>query len=220
MARGLAGLLFAIIAVLPLASWAQKSAITEDGERVILNDDGTWGAVAMSMADDVAGIRGVVWGMSLDEVKGVEDRVPKDDYPELLTYRVWLSGLPTVLSYSFEDDQLTAACYAIQDAYTNKRDYITDFDKLRSLVGKKYGAPSRDDQIWRNVQFKSNPLQWGAAVQLGHLSYVAEWHTNSKSIRVTLGWVNDALDFAVRYTNPKFVAAGGSTPEQRTLMGL
>ena len=73
------------------------TTVTDDGQQVLLHDDGTWEAVANAAAND-PGIRGVQWGMSQDAVKQVEDRVPKDD--DLITFRVRIGGLPAFLEYA------------------------------------------------------------------------------------------------------------------------
>lgn len=111
---------------LPAHLWAQQSAITADGQRVLLNADGTWEVVQSTVTDSIPGIRGVTWGMSQDDVKQSEEMTPADDYPDWLTYRVRVAGLPAVLEYSFDGDKLVSARYGIQDACTNKTEYITD----------------------------------------------------------------------------------------------
>ena len=221
MRYGITALTVLIILSSSQASSAQTYATTESGGRLLLNDDGTWEAVTESAGDGVAGIRGVQWGMSRDAVKKVEDRTPKDDYADLVTYRVRVAGLPTVIGYSFDNDQLVAARYSVQDTYTNKTQYITDYDNLKTLLKTKYGVPSRDEQVWRNVQFKSNPRQWGAAVQLGHLSYVTEWLTDTKGISLQLTWAGNALDFYIRYYNPRLTTSKvDDTPEKQALSDL
>lgn len=217
MAQLLTAVLYALC---PLVCWAQRTAVSEDGRRVVLKDDGSWEYVQALAADGVAGIRKVTWGMNRNQVKQAEELSTQDDFRELVSYRVRVAGLLATLEYKFDNDALISAGYVIEDTYTNKSAYIDEYERLELLLTTKYGDPYRDDEIWRSIQFKEHRQQWGAAVRLGHLAYVTEWQTDAKSIRLNLSSANNALDFSIRYYDPQLAPGEAQSPEQKALDDL
>ncbi len=55
---------------------------------------------------------------------------------------------------------------------TNNNDYINDFEKIKSLLNKKY-ENTVDKLIWKDDLFKGDKSNYGLAVITERLQYVA-----------------------------------------------
>lgn len=80
-------------------------------------------------------IRGTHWGMTMDEVKAVEDWEYESQTEKLLFYTGELKPrIATELAYDFHNGLLVGITYRLDK---NKSTYIF----FRSILGKKYGEP-------------------------------------------------------------------------------
>jgi len=187
----------------------------------ILSDVGTWNAKKVGEAEkDIpkpkmsssAGFRKALWGMSKEQVKKVEiSKFIKEDKMggeikglDALLYKADIAGLDCAIIYYFAENLLTRARYLITKEHSSTNLYIEDFKNIKSQLTQKYGAPARDDAIWSNDLYKGNPSEYGMAISVGHLIYVAEWYPQETSIQLLLRGDNYKIVLWAEYTGDDF----------------
>ena len=194
-----------------------EKVYTEDGRTVLLKDDGTWEYVEEETQLDEYDFRKVTWGMSIDQVKGAEQDAPAAEQGGYIGYDTTISGLSCALMYYFTTGRLTRAVYLVTASHSNKNDYIRDFDNLKELLTKKYGVPSSDDSIWKKSLFKDDREEWGTAVSIGHLVYIAFWETERTDISIILSGDNYKITLAMLYTGKELADFQSQTEEAAAL---
>jgi hypothetical protein len=147
-------------------------------------------------ADD---FRGHSWGETIASVKAAEKAPLTAQNGDTLMYKDTLAGLHVAILYTFSNGRLVEASYMSQEVHTNKNDFIKDYKNLKELLTKKYGTPVKDDNLWRNELYKSDPAEWGMAVSVGHLIYKASWETDRTTIMTGLRGDNFQITHGVIY---------------------
>jgi len=140
--------------------FADQIAITEDGKKVLLKDDGTWQYVkAKPQKEDLYDFRKTTWGMSKLQVKKAEKgKIPLED-ENLQAYKgIVVSGLDCDIVYEFAQGKLVLAQYQFTETHSNRNDYISDYNSLKKVLMKKYGKPIKDQQVWKNDLYESSFL--------------------------------------------------------------
>lgn len=152
------------------------------------------------------------WGMSKERVKKVESsKLLKEEKGSgaikglyLLIYEGNIGGLDCAIAYYFAENQLVRARYLIIESHSGKNLYISDFDYIKNQLNEKYGLPIRDDIIWLDDLFKDDPSDYGMAVSVGHLQYVAEWYLPETEIQLLLKGDNYKISLWVEYVGKAF----------------
>lgn len=83
----------------------------------------------------------------------------------------------------------------------NKNHYLVEFERLKSSLIKKYGAPKSDHVCWENDLYKDDVNEWGSAISMGHLSYFCNFVTEDSDIWLALMGENYEIDFCIEYTS-------------------
>lgn len=147
--------------------------------------------------------RSAKWGMNRMQVRNLEKIKPAQEVESSLYYSGKLGSWSVYYGYKFLAGKLVEGTYIILEEHTNKNVYISDFQKLKSALQKKYGDPVEDEVIWFNNLYKSDPSGWGMAVSLGHLNYKSIWKTKTTEILLILGGDNFKITHAIRYRSVK-----------------
>ncbi len=131
------------------------------------------------------------WGMSTEEVKAIEGENSQDLVDEtlvqtVLTYERWVASSPVRVVYVFLDDKLVNSLYLFTDRHSENALYLKDYEKIHTILKKKYGTPSDEQETWLNDSLKGRPDLRRTAIATGQLKLVATWHTKSTSIEHAL----------------------------------
>lgn len=143
------------------------------------------------------------WGMSIDEVKASENSKFEAEDQDSISYSNNIGGLNTYITYFFSDNQLYMAGYTFNETHVNDNFYITDYNKIKEILIRKYGKPKNEDEIWTNNLYKNNPENYGLAVSVGHLSYWIDWENPSTKIKLALYGDNFNTRHVLRYESIK-----------------
>lgn len=128
--------------------------------------------------------RGLEWGASFDKVMEAqvsgktegEDYGVVDDGYTLLVVNEKVSGLDTVISYSFTDDfQFSGGIYILQEKHVNDNMYYEDFCSLENKISEKYGEPDISIDKWNDDLYKDEPDKIGMALGAEHLKLIRQW---------------------------------------------
>ena len=197
-------IIFAVVLVLVLSIsvYADKQAITTNGESVILKDDGTW---IIKPKDERAksgyDFRKVNWGMSKLQVKATESGKPRKENHSVLEYEGRVTNKKVFIIYFFTENKLVRAKYSFAEKHSNGNDYITDYKDLKDSLKKKYGKPMITNILWVDDTFKSKQSVWGVAISYGHLMYFSKWETKETDINLLLSGEDFDTELVAEYSS-------------------
>jgi hypothetical protein len=179
---------------------ADTYAITEDGRRVLLRDDGAW-ELDPSSTQTAVTFRKTSWGQTRDDVRRSEEGEPVYDKGDVLGYKSTVARLDCLIGYVFVGDQLVRGRYQITETHSNKNDHIRDYIALKVLLERKYGTPDNDDDEteWRNDLYKDDNEDWGLAVSIGHVVFTSRWEAGPTDIVLLLNGDNYKTSLVVEY---------------------
>ena len=145
--------------------------------------------------------RGTSWGMTAAQVLGSESNEPHELTTEELAYSVEVAELKAYAVYSFIDDTLESAGYIFVEEHSNDNMYIKDYEKVKSILIRKYGEPSEDALRWSNDLYKDREDDYGFAISAGHLTMIATWHVDRTTIALALSGDNYEISHVVLYVS-------------------
>jgi hypothetical protein len=164
------------------------------------------------------------WGMSKAEVRAVEKQESIDEdiggVQEIIAYNAKIASFDSYLGYVFVKNKLSGAGYYIQQEHVNKNDYIDDYNKLKDLLTQKYGKPAIDEVLWKNPLYKDQKEDWGFAISVGDLVYIAFWDTPSTEISLSLEGDNYEINFYIRYVSKELKSWVQEVIQEETLQDL
>lgn len=152
-------------------------------------------------ADENFTFRNTRWGMSLEEVKVSEPLEPAQTAGDMIGYKTKVLQKDVLLAYIFADKKLVRAKYVLAERHSNKTDFIQDYKDFKKILTEKYGKPKREDVVWKDDFYKSDPSHWGMAVATGRLSYFSTWETSDSEIICALYGDNFNITCGVEYTS-------------------
>jgi hypothetical protein len=159
-----------------------------------------------SQTEKPTDFRKTSWGMTREQVKGLESsKLVKEDEHGLF-YRSELSGFGEVMiGYIFAQGKLVRASYLSEVRHTNQNAFIEDFGKIKPNLIEKYGKPESDDVIWMDDLYRDDPDNWGMAVSTGHLVYEAVWNTKTTKVLEKLKGDNFDVTLMVQYSSLELI---------------
>lgn len=142
------------------------------------------------------GVGKAKWGTSVKKLKRVY-KVKKsgDGYVRSLT----VAGMSAYQMYWFTQDKLTVSTTLFGERYSNKNEYVNQFNKLRELLTQKYGEPKRVWADWSQDMYRDMPEHIGFAIANGHVQFIGYWRTEKTGIELVLSGNNREVSLRVRY---------------------
>ena len=193
----------------------------DDGRRITVDLNGTWAEIGHTVATDVSeGFRGVAWGASARDVLQRESREPASQTDETLRFACRIADLQCTSLYIFVADRLVRAKYILEEEYQNENHYLTAMDTLKSALELKYGSPDSDDSYWNNDLYRSEPQEWGRAVEVGHLSRYVQWKSDHTQILLCLAGENFETSVQAEYVSLALVGLEKAKDEADLLRDL
>ena len=165
-------------------------------------------------------VRGTQWGMSLDEVREIEEAKLIQEKPDRLIYDTKIADMDAFVIYTFHQDKLKDAGYIFHQDHSNKNVYIDDYDKTKNLLTKKYGNPDSAEVVWHNDLYADDPDQYGFAVSIGHLELISIWENDEQVIYCSLRGDNYTIAHTIRYDSKELAKEARSAEEKSTLEEL
>jgi hypothetical protein len=145
------------------------------------------------------------WGDSSEKVRQSETTaIFKAKWDDAILYSTKLAGFEASLGYIFVGDKLVRANYDIREKHSNENEHISDYEKLKSLLIKKYGNATDDKVLWLNELYKDDHENYGLAVSIGHLAYYAKWEVGKTEIMILLNGDNYKIFSMIDYTGVDF----------------
>lgn len=152
------------------------------------------------------------WGMNKEQVKAIENKniiyEGDNNLGHVITYEVEIGIKSYYCIYYFLEDKLYTAGYMSIEEYSNKNDYIRDYEEIKEILTKKYGEPDnkkllalhgREEISWEDDLYRDDKNNWGLAISIGDLSYVLICETPTTDIELILDGNNYEVNLRVRY---------------------
>jgi len=155
------------------------------------------------------------WGMSREQVKATEDKKPDLEDDTLIAYKVKIDAKDFVCAYNFLEDKLYHSGYCFVGEHTNENLYINDYEELKETLTKKYGKPKTEKVIWKNDLYKNDKSEWGFAISLGDLVYVAQWETSTTIIGLYLSGDNYEIGLNLFYDSKELKEWANKIKEEK-----
>lgn len=131
------------------------------------------------------------WGMSPAQVKVTEvgtfiGEGPLPPYDLAISYKEEFEGSDVEIGYMFNADKLVLAGYAFTERHEDNALYVKDYEKIKTVLTKKYGPPAQDTEIWTDETKKVEPKEYGNAVAGGALVLQSSWSAPRTYVFLTL----------------------------------
>jgi len=161
------------------------------------------------------------WGMSREQVKATERGEIISETEDEVDFMVPDFGDNFECGHFFLEDKLYRSTYLFTGKFTNKNNYINEYEKWKKILIEKYGKPKEDyGAKWWNDLYKNDKQNWGMALSLGHLVYATQWETTTTEIGIMLGGNNYQIYFGIFYESKKLKEWAKKLKEKETLKGL
>jgi len=207
---------------------AEIIATTENGKKVILQDDGRWRfsetesptakndpllstddeadksrvhLVELIKNDAKYDFRKVRWGMSKKEVVAAEDARLVTNSGDTLMYEMQFLGYNCSVLYQFSKGTLLSALFLIKQSHVDPALFFKDYDELKKYLAPIYGNPLSDKYEWKNDIYKTDKSKWGFAVSIGFLVCRTEWHSNRTRIELKINGGNHQISTEIAYSS-------------------
>lgn len=199
-------------------------ATTEDGRKVLLQENGTWrfikdgqstdkikqdidtkekkpkhSLVDLIKNNDNYDFRKVRWGMTKKEVMNTEDARLLKNEDTRLDYAISLFGYDCNVTYSFINEKLSTANLRIRQPHVDPALYFDDYRSLKEYLAPLYGNALSDKCEWKNEIYRGDESKWGFAVSLGFLTCRTLWHNDRTQITLLISGGNHQITTNLEY---------------------
>jgi hypothetical protein len=147
--------------------------------------------------------RGLVWGLSKDDVRGFETAALLEESETSLTYTEQdKNDAFAVIEYSFEQGRLWKIDWALSGYHTPTPDEALnralDFENSLNRI---FGAPSEKNVIWGDTLYKNHPKFWPRAYGMGDITLKTQWQKGETRAHFNAGY--DGMFYQMSYTLEK-----------------
>lgn len=146
------------------------------------------------------------WGASKERILQVEGRPTSQETSqglEILRYRREVMNRKCLVEYAVGRNGLVAARLHLCERYSDKNQYITDYNKLRDFLNERVGRPRADNVVWQNRYYERENGRWGTALSKGHLAFSSEWVFRDTSVQLKLSGENDQVVLGAEFYDVK-----------------
>lgn len=150
------------------------------------------------------------WGAAKDRIVDLEGRPSRQEKTnglEIIRYKRSIMAKNCLVEYVFDNNRLVTARYNLLDKYADKNRYIEDYMKIKDYLVSRIGAPRVDKVTWQDPTYRSNNVQWGTALSMGHLEYHAEWELSGAKLQITLTGGDSQVAFGAECNGLRFHSA-------------
>ena len=148
--------------------------------------------------------RNINWGMSVGEVKGIEETVALDESESGLLYNATIDNKNFKLVYHFKENKLYKATYVYSENVLNNVQYYLDYKIFQDMLTEKYGEPTYKKEMWLRDLYKGDIQYYGTAVRLGHVVFQTDWENESTQIQMNLIGTKSGIMFPIQYTSKEY----------------
>jgi len=154
---------------------------------------------APAHAEEPGGFRGMIWGVTKDDVKKFERAKFYKEEGARLYYLEKPDHFRRLITYDFTDGKLTGGKFEYVELHVSNPKTIMDmFGQKQIEFEKIYGKPTAEEFSWKNKKYRYYPEFWYRALRSGDLRMRAVWQTGDS--RIALETYHDGLFYQLYYT--------------------
>lgn len=174
-------------------------AISEDGIRFNLKNDGTWEpSITLVKAKGIR-FRSSGWGDSPSQVLTAEASEPLQGNDEILLYESRVGGFPVKVMFNFVNGFLQTGMYRFEQTHSDPSGFMDDFDSLQSMLKSKYGRPQETQDFRQDHLVKYASEQYGLSTPRGDKTVFAKWRDGETSLGLLLTGDNNSIQLSAIY---------------------
>ena len=143
-------------------------------------------------------VRNCKWGMTSKQVRALEKGKFLMQKLDNLMYEVTADGDTYYLLYMFKNDSLRVAGYGYKETHVNDQMYYVKFLKIAEKLTMKYGEKV-DETEWNNDLYKDDPMKYGFAASMGHVTFLYRYKTENTMIALALNGDNFKCTLSIYY---------------------
>lgn len=208
---------FCIMFSASFALYAEMVATTDEGKKVVLNENGTWKylditetseaqdggrmtLVQLLRNDNGYDFRKVRWGMGKKDVIAAESSKPVKSNTDSLVFDLQFLGYDCSVIYAFAKDALVKACFIVRQPHVDPALFFKDYNDLKKHLTPIYGKEESDKFDWKNEIYRNDKSKWGFAVSIGFLTCTTEWHSERTRILLSISGGNHQILTVITYS--------------------
>ncbi len=176
---------------------------TGDGKKQHISSQEIESLVNIIQGDRASDFRNVSWGMSLEQVKKLENLKFLSAGKDSLKYDYKLIGMNCKVIYKFRDNKLVSARYNIEQKHIDPSLFNEDYVSLKQYFSKVIGTPLTDQDVWKNNLYKPDKTKWGFAVSIGFLTRMIIWKQLGTKILLQMNGHNHKIYITIKYSSLK-----------------
>jgi len=161
-------------------------------------------AQSSPMNDDF--FRGLVWGLSKQDVRGFEKAALFSEDEASLTYtEADQRDAFAVIGYAFEQGKLWQITWGLSGYHTPTPDEA--FNRaldLQNALTRVFGAPKEQQVVWGDPLYKNHPKFWPRAFGMGDITLKSTWQKDETRVHFNAQY--DGIFYQISYTLEKIGA--------------
>ncbi|MFP2897575.1 hypothetical protein [Corallococcus sp. 4LFB] len=157
------------------------------------------------------------WGMSRSEVSRLFPKAQPEQ--AMLAYASETAGLKTLHVFMFVDDALSAVSILSDELRSTGDQYLADYEKLHSLLVRKYGKPRTTSETWSS-EFLRGTMSKGASLQIGFVKLSSTWMTGETNIQIRAEAMGARVRVQVVYASARLMVKQADDLAQKDMQGL
>ncbi len=206
-----ANIVFFLVIIISFIFAKDIIVTTDNGDHVILHDDGTWEILQEMAQNNNFDFRNINWGMDINEVKASESFEWKkgiiDANTQFLCANMSLMGEEAMLVYYFNLNRVYRTRYIIKENHSNKTEYWRFYKYLIGEINNKYGDPTPNytgEPIWLDDIYKDDTDNWGMAIATGKMIATANWELPKSTICAIIQGDNNEIELWLEFEAVNF----------------
>ncbi|RKG93724.1 hypothetical protein D7V97_39765 [Corallococcus sp. CA053C] len=129
------------------------------------------------------------------------------------------AGLDTVHVFLFTADALSAVSIMSTERRVTGDQYLADYDKLHSLLVRKYGKPTTTSESWSNDALRET-LSKGSCLQLGFVKFTSMWMTGETNIAISAESMGARVRVQILYASARMMLQQADDLARKDMEGL
>lgn len=145
------------------------------------------------------------WGTTKEMVLKSEGD-PIEESEDGLIYDGEIADYDVFILYEFIDGGLQAGFYIFQKKHSNELQYISDFENVKSLLSKRYGAPDdKKSRLVLNYDTENNQyIDEGTKLSTGAIAFQSTWSLENLNILYKLAGNNYEISHGLVYKSKEY----------------
>ncbi|BBE31639.1 hypothetical protein OSSY52_17800 [Tepiditoga spiralis] len=119
-----------------------------------------------------------------------------------LGYESKILNIPSEAYFKFNKDKFWRVEFNSKAIHYTAKYWFKDYKTVKNVITQKYGAPSKDMEMYENVFYRNNP---DYSLENGFLTLYTIWNLENIRIVITMGTYNEKIHMNIYYDSKEFL---------------